>query len=71
MSDEVKVTEEVKITEEQSVKPQESPLIDQQDVDENVYKRGQQHKWTRARKGDQRDDDSKRPKKWEREHKVQ
>ena len=38
------------------------------EVDENVYKRSQQDKWTRQRKGDEREDGQKR---FKREHKVQ
>lgn len=49
--------------------------IPNDEVDESVYKRGQQDKWTRARKGDRRDNSNKRFKKnsgdkKERDHKV-
>ena len=39
-----------------------------EEVDENFYKRSQQAKWTRQRKGDAREDGQKR---FIREHKVQ
>lgn len=56
-----------------SVEENKTSTTEQDDtVDEKSYKRGQQNKWTRARTGDNRDGDNKRPRKtWEREHKVQ
>lgn len=60
--------------------PSATPTVEKSDStksnvdegDESVYKRGQQNKWARTRKGDKRDEDTKRPRKeWQREHKVQ
>ena len=70
MSEPIVNKEEVK---PKSVEP--TSEIPNDEVDESVYKRGQQDKWTRSRTGDRRDDSNKRFKKnsgdkKEREHKV-
>lgn len=65
------------ITNKEDVKPKSvEPVseIPNDQVDESVYKRGQQDKWTRARQGDRRDSNKRLKKnsgdKKERDHKV-
>lgn len=47
-----------------------TPTANDEQGDDSVYKRGQLAKWTRTRKADKRDEDSKRAKRPQREHKV-
>lgn len=69
MSEPINNKEDVK---PKSVEP--TSEIPNDEVDESVYKRGQQDKWTRSRKGDRRDANKRFKKnsgdKKEREHKV-
>jgi hypothetical protein len=62
-----------KVTNESSnevVSAETTSTANDEQGDDSVYNRGQQSKWTKTRKADKRDEDSKRAKRPQREHKV-